>query len=167
MIKVVTSLVSTAVGLVLLLSFKSHTAGAPRSALGSTGSVSASSSSAPTAGSGNGNSTGTKSPSRPGTKKHTSQAGKSGIFTGRPIDTPYGTMQVAAVVTAGRLTNVRVLRQTDVGDRSAEIDAQALPALKSEALSAHSANIDAVSGATYTSEGYAKSLQSALAKADI
>lgn len=164
MIKVVTSLVSTAVGLALVLSFKSHTAGAPRSALGGTGSVSNSSSSAPRAGSANGNTTGGTSRTVGATRKRKSQAGKSGTFTGDPIDTPYGTMQVAAVITAGQLTDVNVLRQTDLGGRSGEIDAQALPVLKSEALSAHSANIDVVSGATYTSEGYAKSLQSALFK---
>lgn len=161
MIKVVTSLVSTAIGLALLLSFKSHTAGAPRSALGATRPA-AGSSAAPTTGP-----AGEKATGGTGTRTHASRAGRSGTFTGDPIDTPYGTMQVAAVIRAGKLADVTVLRQTDVGGRSAEIDAQALPALKSEALSAHSANIDVVSGATYTSEGYAKSLQSALSKAGV
>jgi uncharacterized protein with FMN-binding domain len=76
-------------------------------------------------------------------------------------------MQVAAVIANGRLTSVKVLRHTDVGGRSAQIDAAALPVLKSEAMSAHSANIDVVSGATYTSQGYARSLQSALDKAGL
>jgi uncharacterized protein with FMN-binding domain len=158
MIKVAVSLVSTAIGLVLLLSFKSHTAGAPKSALADTG---AGSTPAPTAGSGG---TGTGSPSPRRTKR---PQGKHGIFTGDPIDTPYGTMQVAAVIANNKLTSVKVLRHTDVGGRSAQIDAAALPVLKSEAMSAHSANIDVVSGATYTSQGYARSLQSALDKAGI
>lgn len=166
MIKIVTSLVSTAVGLALVLSFKSHTAGAPKSALGDTGSVSGSSPSAPpVAGAGDGKTTATKSPSR--TKKRTTQAAASGTFAGKRVETPYGPMQVAAVITGGRLTDVKVLRKTDTGSRSVEIDAQSLPVLKSEALAAHSANIDVVSGATYTSEGYAKSLQSALAKGGV
>lgn len=158
MIKVAVSLVSTAIGLVLLLSFKSHTAGAPKSALADAG---AGSSSPPAAGPSNA-ATGSPSPQR--TKRH---QGKHGTFTGDPIDTPYGTMQVAAVIANGRLTNVTVLRHTDVGHHSARVDAAALPVLKSEALSAHSADIDVVSGATYTSRGYARSLQSALDKAGI
>ncbi|GLY75453.1 FMN-binding protein [Actinoallomurus iriomotensis] len=156
MIKVAVSLVSTAVGLVLLLSFKSHTAGAPKSALAGTGSTPAS-----TAGPGG---AATHSPSPRRTKR---PRGAHGTFTGDPIDTPYGTMQVAAVVSNGRLTGVTVLRHTDVGGRSAQIDAAALPVLKSEAMSAHGADIDVVSGATYTSRGYAGSLQSALDKAGI
>jgi uncharacterized protein with FMN-binding domain len=158
MIKVAVSLVSTAVGLVLLLSFKSHTAGTPKSALAGTG---AGSTPAPTAGPGG---AATRSPST-GRKKR--PRGKHGTFTGDPIDTPYGTMQVAAVVANGKLASVTVLRHTDVGGRSTQIDAAALPVLKSEAMSAQGANIDVVSGATYTSHGYARSLQSALDKAGI
>jgi uncharacterized protein with FMN-binding domain len=158
MIKLAVSLVSTAIGLVLLLSFKSHTAGAPKSALGDTGAGAA-----PGATGGPGGDRSTRSPSASGRVKH--PAGTNGTFTGDPIDTPYGTMQVAAVIANGRLTNVTVLRHTDVGGRSAQIDASALPILKSEAVSAHGANIDVVSGATYTSQGYARSLQSALDKA--
>ena len=166
MIKVVIPLVSTAVGLVLLLSFKSHTVGAPTSALSGTATgptPSTPSASGPPSGSGDGNASGTTSPSPSATKKPT---GKSSTFTGNPIDTPYGTMQVAAVITAGKLTDVKVLQETEAGI-SPQIDAQALPVLKSEALSAHSANIDMVSGATYTSQGYTQSLQSALDKAGV
>ncbi|MEV0401805.1 FMN-binding protein [Actinoallomurus sp. NPDC050550] len=159
MIKVAVSLVSTAVGLVLLLSFKSHTAGAPKSALAGAG---AGPTPAPTASLGGHDGTSPSPPKRP--KR---PAGKSGTFTGDPIDTPYGTMQVAAVIANSKLTSVKVLRHTDVGGRSAQIDAAALPVLKSEAMSARSANIDVVSGATYTSRGYARSLQSALDKAGI
>jgi uncharacterized protein with FMN-binding domain len=160
MIKVVMSLVSTAIGLVLLLSFKSHSAGPPKSALSDTGSEST-----PGGTAGAPSPHGTTSPSH--TRSTKRPAGRSGTFTGDPVDTPYGTMQVAAVITAGRLTNVKVLRHTDVGGRSSQIDASSLPVLRSEALSAHGANIDVVSGATYTSEGYAKSLQSALDKAGV
>jgi uncharacterized protein with FMN-binding domain len=66
------------------------------------------------------------------------------------------------VIRSGRLTDVVVLHQTDVGERSTQIDSYAVPVLKSEALSAQSAEIDVVSGATYTSVGYARSLQAAL-----
>jgi uncharacterized protein with FMN-binding domain len=163
MIKVTMALVSTALGLVLLLSFKSHSATTPRSALAgvSPGSPSASDGA---------NGTGTASPSPTSTKRRPKAsarpAGKSGSFSGDAISTPYGTMRVAAVIRNGKLTDVRVLQETD-GGRSHQIDAGAIPVLRSEALSAHSANIDVVSGATFTSEGYAKSLQSALDKAGI
>jgi uncharacterized protein with FMN-binding domain len=159
MIKVVMALVSTAVGLTLLLSFKSHSAGAPRSALADASPRSTSGSDgAPTP------SSGAKATKRPKASAH--PAGRSGTFTGDPIDTRYGTMQVAAVILNGKLTNVRVLQETD-GGRSHQIDDAAIPILTTEALSAKSANIDVVSGATSTSEGYAQSLQSALDKAGI
>ena len=154
MIKVAVSLVSTAVGLALLLSFKSHPAGASKSALDGTGSGSTS---APAAGPGGAK---TRPPASRRTVRH-------GTFTGDPIHTPYGTMRVAAVITGGRLTGVTVLRHTDVGGRSLQIDASALPILRSEALSAQTADIDVVSGATYTSRGYARSLQSALDRAGL
>ncbi|HEX5407529.1 MAG TPA: FMN-binding protein, partial [Pseudonocardiaceae bacterium] len=62
---------------------------------------------------------------------------------------------------AGKLSDIVVLQQTS-GGRSEQIDSYALPVLKAEALAARSADIDVVSGATYTSQGYAQSLQAAL-----
>lgn len=82
--------------------------------------------------------------------------------TGPAVDTPYGTVQVRAVLQSGKLVDVVPLRLTDVGGRSREIDAYAVPQLHREALAAQSANIDAVSGASYTSAGYQQSLQGAL-----
>jgi uncharacterized protein with FMN-binding domain len=159
MFKVAMALVSTAAGLVLLLSFKSHSAGTPTPALAGADS-----------GSPSGAATGSTSSPRARTtrrpKASARPAGRSGTFAGDPIDNPYGTMRVAAVISNGRLTDVRVLSETD-GGRSHQIDAAAIPVLKSEALSAHGANIDVVSGATFTSQGYARSLQSALDKAGI
>jgi uncharacterized protein with FMN-binding domain len=152
--KVVLALAATAIGLVLLLSFKSHSAAAPRSALGRTAGDPAPSSSSTTS----------DPRRRSGSAKSSGSSKKSGTVTGDPISTPFGDMQVAAVISGGKLTNVTVLQETD-GGRSQQIDDQALPILKSEALSADSADIDVVSGATYTSQGYARSLQSALDKA--
>lgn len=169
MIKVATALVSTFVGLVLLLSFKSHSAGAPKPALAlgpdsgsGSGSVSATSTSAPPT-----TDSGSPAPRTSATRsKAATPTAASGVFTGSPIDTRYGTMQVAAVVRSGKLVDIRVLQETD-GGRSHEIDAASIPLLKSEALSAQSARINVVSGATYTSEGYAQSLQSALDQAHL
>ena len=85
----------------------------------------------------------------------------SGSWTGSAVPTRYGTMQVQVVLKAGKLTGVVVLQQTS-GGRSSEIDSYALPVLTAEALKAQGADIDVVSGATYTSDGYAQSLQAAL-----
>ncbi|MCW2940888.1 MAG: FMN-binding protein [Actinomycetia bacterium] len=166
MMKVVMALVSTAVGLVLLLSFKAQSASAPRSALaGADPGVPSTAVTGPSTAV-----TGPSSPSRPHAKKRPKgsarPAGRTGTFTGNPISTPYGTMQVAAVISNGTLTDIKLLQETD-GGHSHRIDDAAIPVLKSAALAAHSAKIDIVSGATYTSQGYAQSLQSALDKAGI
>ncbi len=90
----------------------------------------------------------------------------TGTFTGDPVDTPYGTVQVAATLARGRITSVKVLQAPDHNGRDRQIASYALPRLTREALGAQSAHIDAVSGASYTSQGYVQSLQSALDRAD-
>lgn len=85
--------------------------------------------------------------------------------TGTAATTPYGPMQLQVTLTGMKITKVTVLQQTNDGAESNQIDGNAIPKLTSEALAAQSARIDAVSGATYTSSGYIKSLQSALDKA--
>ncbi|MEV7326006.1 FMN-binding protein [Streptomyces sp. NPDC093970] len=95
----------------------------------------------------------------------TASGAATGTFTGDPVDTQYGTVQVAAVLTKGKITAVRVLQAPDQNGRDQEIAAYALPRLTHEALGAQSAHIDAVSGASYTSQGYIESLQSALDQA--
>jgi uncharacterized protein with FMN-binding domain len=85
--------------------------------------------------------------------------------TGDAIQYQYGVLQLKATLTSGRLTSVSVAQLQPEPGRSQFIDAQAIPLLRAEALKAGSANIDAVSGATYTSEAYARSLQSALDRA--
>ena len=84
------------------------------------------------------------------------------VVTGDVISSPYGPSQVAVTLTAGKITKVTILQHTDDGQNSKEIDGNALPKLTAETLAAQ---IDAVSGASYTSAGYIKSLQSALDKA--
>ena len=147
------ALAATSAGVAVLVGVKAQSAGAPRSALGT---VPASHRS-PLAGTGAGAAAGGVSSSA-----SPSASPVSGKFTGSAVGTQYGTVQVQAVVEDGRLTDVVVLQQTDVGERSGQIDSYALPVLKSEALSAQSADVDVVSGATYTSTGYARSLQAAL-----
>ena len=74
-------------------------------------------------------------------------------------------MQVAIIVAGKTITKVTVVQQTNAGAESQQIDAMAIPKLTSEALAAQSARIDAVSGASYTSQGYIQSLQSAIDQA--
>ncbi|MFF1688434.1 MULTISPECIES: FMN-binding protein [unclassified Streptomyces] len=92
-------------------------------------------------------------------------ATRTGTFTGNPIDTQYGTVQVAATLAQGKITAIKVLRAPDQNGRDQQIASYALPRLTQEALGAQSAHIDAVSGASYTSQGYIQSLQSALDQA--
>ncbi|MFE4959901.1 FMN-binding protein [Streptomyces sp. NPDC056653] len=89
----------------------------------------------------------------------------TGTFTGAPVDTQYGTVQVAATLSKGKITSVKVLQAPDQNGRDQQIASYALPRLTQEAIGAQSAHIDAVSGASYTSQGYIQSLQSALDRA--
>jgi uncharacterized protein with FMN-binding domain len=90
---------------------------------------------------------------------------KDGTFTGSTEQTPFGPMQVAVVISGGKITDVKVLQRTNEGGRSVQISNQADPMLRSEVLQAQSANVSTIGGATYTSEGYLQSLQSALDQA--
>ena len=96
---------------------------------------------------------------RPGTSV---AAGGDGTFQGATSMTPFGPVQVQITISGGKITDVSALQLPSDRQRSAAIAAYSAPILRSEALSAQSAQIDIVSGATYTSEGYAQSLQSAL-----
>jgi uncharacterized protein with FMN-binding domain len=97
--------------------------------------------------------------------KSSKAAVRSRTLTGAPVQQPYGTVQVAVTMKGSRITNVRPLAIPLDSGRSQEINTQAAPLLRSEVLRAQSANIDVVSGATYTSDAYAQSLQSALDRA--
>jgi hypothetical protein len=81
---------------------------------------------------------------------------------GDVAQTPYGPVQVELVISAGRITDVQSLQLPDSAARSRRLAQLAAPTLRSEVLSAQSARIDTVSGATYTSDGYAESVQYAL-----
>jgi uncharacterized protein with FMN-binding domain len=71
-------------------------------------------------------------------------------------------MQVEVTVQNGAITDVKAVQVTDRDGRSTAISNRAVPVLRSEVLSAQSAVVQNVSGATYTSSGYLQSLQSAL-----
>ena len=82
--------------------------------------------------------------------------------TGDTIQTQWGPVQVRVTIKGGKLTDVTAVQYPTDNPRDQEINSYALPRLRTEALTAQSADIDTVSGATYTSEGYRQSLQSAL-----
>ncbi|WP_210574970.1 FMN-binding protein [Streptomyces sp. GESEQ-4] len=92
------------------------------------------------------------------------QAIGSGSFTGDAADTQYGPVQVRLTVNGGKVTKAEAV-QNPTGGQSTQINNNAIPKLNQAAVAAGTADIDAVSGATYTSAGYKKSLQSALDKA--
>jgi uncharacterized protein with FMN-binding domain len=92
----------------------------------------------------------------------TAAAPSSRTATGAAQPNQYGVVQVRVSVSGGRITQVTALQAPQGDPRSQEITAMAVPQLGQEAVAAQSAQIDAVSGATYTSDGYRASLQSAL-----
>ena len=155
--RVLLALVATVVALVALLSFKSHhpslpsNAGLPAAALGPTSAGAASV--APTASS--------AAPPEPSAGTQ-SPAKASRTTLGSAIDTRYGVVQVQVVSVGATITSVSFVKLSSDDGRSAQINSQAAPVLLQETLAAQSSDIDAVSGATYTSHGYVQSLQSAL-----
>ncbi|GAA0917036.1 MULTISPECIES: FMN-binding protein [Streptomyces violaceusniger group] len=90
-------------------------------------------------------------------------AGGARTVTGDAVQTQYGPVQVSLTVNGGKITGAQAVKTPDSGPRSEQIAKDSIPKLNQQAVSA--AKVDTVSGATYTSEGYAKSLQSALDKA--
>ncbi|MFE9451373.1 FMN-binding protein [Streptomyces sp. NPDC006739] len=137
--RIVLASAATVSGMVLMLSLKPHAS--PRLVTASSGkSPAVSSSSSPTAG------------STPGTR----------TATGDTVQTRWGPVQVRITVKGGKLTEVTAVSYPNENPRDQEINSYALPQLRREALAAQSAEIDTVSGATYTSDGYRQSLQSAL-----
>jgi len=88
--------------------------------------------------------------------------GADSVFDGTAVDTRFGPVQVAVKIANGAVSDVEVLQSPDFDGRSRRINEQALPMLHDEALQAQSAAVDTIGGATYTSDAYAQSLQSAI-----
>jgi uncharacterized protein with FMN-binding domain len=91
-------------------------------------------------------------------------AAVSGTATGDAVATRYGNAQVRVTVKGGRITDIAAVQLQGGDPRSVQISSSAEPTLQQEALTAQTARIDAVSGATFTSASYDQSLQSALDK---
>ena len=84
------------------------------------------------------------------------------MFTGPAVEMQYGPVQIAISVQGGKITDVKALQYPIDRPRSQFINSQAVPLLRSEVLQAQSANINVISGATFTSEAFASSLQAAV-----
>ena len=97
----------------------------------------------------------------------TGQSTAARVITGAVDNTPYGPMQVQITVAGKKITKAVAVQQTSDGTISQQIDGMAIPQLNQETLTAQSANINAVSGASYTSAGYKQSLQSAIDQAGL
>ncbi|MRH27818.1 FMN-binding protein [Microbacterium sp. SYP-A9085] len=159
--KIVYGALATLSGLVLLFSYRTSlgenlvptpTTGAPGgAATAPTGPTDATTGGASSAGAGGSSTAGTSL--------------QDGTYTGGVAQTPYGAVQVRVTVSGGRLTAVDVPQYPNGTPRDAQINQYAVPQLVSETTSAQNAQIDMVSGATFTSEGYLQSLQSALDQA--
>lgn len=159
--RIVLTLASTAAAVVLLFSYRTSTG---------SGDVAATAIAASPAGvvSGGASPTGTSSSSgsAPPSSSPTASAGAapatSRVINGSTVQTRFGPVQVQITVSAGKVTAADAVQYPTRERRDVAINRQAIPILNSEVLSAQSANIDAVSGASYTSDGYVQSLQSAL-----
>ena len=106
-------------------------------------------------------------PATSGTPAATTSRSASSTYTGDTAQTRWGPVQVRVTVAGGKVAAVDLLQVPSGNPRDAEINAQAVPILTEETIQAQSAQIDAVSGATVTSDGYTASLQSALDRAGL
>jgi uncharacterized protein with FMN-binding domain len=152
--RVILAVTGTIAGLVALLSFKAHAPTVPVAATSGTGSSSSASSS----------SSSSAARTIPGEFQSVAgplTAGETAI-TGKVANTVYGPVQIQLLVKSHKIVKVAVLEQPTNTIHDIQIGEFAFPKLISETLSAQNAKVDAVSGASYTSEGYIASLQSAV-----
>jgi uncharacterized protein with FMN-binding domain len=180
--RITTWLLSTLSALVLLFSYHTSTNSgsvaavatgeADLTANGTTGSASSGSGATGATGSGStgsgttdSGSTATPTPT-PSTGSGSSST-SDGTYTGEAIQTRFGPVQVEITVVDGKVAKSVVTQVPWNDHRDQEINGYAVPILGDEAVQAQSADIDMVSGATYTSEGYIQSLQSALDQANL
>jgi uncharacterized protein with FMN-binding domain len=107
-------------------------------------------------------------PATPGTTNTPGTPGslyKDGSYTGSVADAQWGYIQVKAIISNGKITDVQFLQYPNERDRSIMINNYADPQLTSEAIAAQSANVDIVTGATDTSQAFIQSLSDALSQA--
>lgn len=121
---------------------------------------SANSSTATTNGSSTSNTSNTAS-----TKNSPAVSYKDGTYTGKVADAYYGNIQVAVVISSGKISNVNFLQHPNDNPTSSYINQQADPYLKQEAIQSQNSNVSIITGATFSSEAFIQSLASALNQA--
>lgn len=114
---------------------------------------------------GSGSSTGSSGGSSAGTSAGSSGALKDGTYTGTVTPTRWGNVQVRIVVAGGRITGSTAVQYPTENSKDVQINSRAVPSYNAAAVAAQSADIDAISGATVTWQGYTSSLQSAIDQA--
>lgn len=156
---------STAAGLALLFSYHtSHPSLQIKSASGATPDGTGSTPTAPPE-----STSGASPQSRSGSSPETTSppttkpaASSSRSATGTDVQYRYGDIQIEVTASGSKITNVTAARDDATDGHSYQINSEAVPILESQTMSAQSAQIDGVSGATYTTQAYEQSLQSAL-----
>jgi uncharacterized protein with FMN-binding domain len=119
-----------------------------------------------TTGTGTGTTSGTGTSGTGSTSSGTTSASTAdGTWTGQTVQTRFGPVQVQVTISGGAITEVTALQLTNHDGKSVAISNRAAPILRQEVLSAQSAQVSNVSGATYTTQAYLSSLQSALDQA--
>jgi uncharacterized protein with FMN-binding domain len=167
--RVLLAIGGTVTGLVMLLSFKSHSS-SPVASQGTQGSQAVQGGSAATAPAAGSNGSGSPAAGSSGTGNSAAASSGSGsaaasgarTIDGNVANTMYGPVQIQLTVRNNKIAKVTILEQPQSSQHDIEIGQFAFPVLISETLKAQSAHIDSVSGATYTSGGYVQSLQSAI-----
>jgi uncharacterized protein with FMN-binding domain len=164
--RIVLWLASTVTIVVLLFGYHTSTnKTSTASVTSSASSPATTSSSEPSSNSSSSSSDSTSSSST--SSSSTSSSTKTTTYTGSVAQTRCRPVQVQIAVQGGKITKVTVLQQPNGNHKDVEINDYALPILVQDTLDAQSAQIDMVSGATVTSDGYLTSLQSALDQAGI
>ena len=167
--RIVLWLASTVTIVVLLFGYHTSTNKTSAAAVTSSASSTATtSSSEPSSSSSSSSSSPTSSSSTSSsTSSSSGDSTEARTYTGSVAQTRWGPVQVQITVQGDKITKVTVLQQPNGNHKDAEINSYALPILVQDTLTAQSAQIDMVSGATVTSDGYITSLQSALDQAGI
>ncbi|WP_425953494.1 FMN-binding protein [Xylanimonas sp. McL0601] len=152
--KIVTWLLATVGGVVLLFSYKTSTQSVAPGLPSANGSTATSAPTQPQAGT-----------TPQGSAGSASSGLQDGTYTGASADTPYGPVQVRITVQGGQITAANAVTYPTESRRDEMINAYAIPVLQQESVGATSAQLDFVSGATFTSNGYLGSLQDAIDQA--
>jgi uncharacterized protein with FMN-binding domain len=163
--KIIYAILATISGLVLLFSYRTSLGESIPEPVAAGSATTGTSSSGTTGSAGSSGSSSGGSSGGSGGSTTTTSGLADGSYTGDAVNTAFGPVQVQITVSGGSITDVTVPEYPNGNSRDVQINQYALPQLVSETVSAQSAHINMISGATYTSQGYLQSLQSAIDQA--